>query len=55
MQLVLKELKESVYWLKLIMKADLASNSDVESLLDEAEELVRIIAKSVITAKTRKK
>ncbi len=51
LQLVLKELKESVYWLRLIEKADLVSSSNLESLLQEAIELTRIIAKSVVTAK----
>jgi len=55
MQIVLKELKESVYWLKLIRKVDLVSNENLQALLNEADELVRIIAKSVITAKARNK
>ena len=50
-QLVLKELKESLYWLRLIEKADLLSRSNFEMLLQEANELTRIIAKSVVTAK----
>jgi len=54
MQLVLKELRESLYWLKLVNKANLISKIKIEPLLDEAEELVKIVAKSVITAKKRK-
>ncbi len=53
MQLVLKELKESLYWLKLIRKSALMSDERVEPVLRETHELVNIIAKSVITAKNR--
>jgi len=51
LQLVLKELKESLYWLRLIKKSDLLSSSDFDVLMQEANELTRIIAKSVVTAK----
>lgn len=55
MQIVLKELKESVYWIKLINKSSLIThNNDIQPILSEGEELVRIIAKSVITAKNNK-
>ena len=53
MQLVLKELKESLYWLKLIRKSALIPDERVQPLLSEAEELVRIIAKSIVTARSR--
>jgi len=52
MQLVLKELKESSYWLKLIIQAELMPGSDIEKLLEEAKELSRIFAKAVLTAKS---
>jgi four helix bundle protein len=51
MQIVLKELKESLYWLRLVRKAQLLPDSQTEYLLNEATELVKIIAKSVTTAK----
>jgi four helix bundle protein len=51
MQIVLKELRESFYWLKLINRAELIPAKDVQPLLGEANELVKIVAKSVITAK----
>ena len=51
MQVVLKELRESLYWLKLLNKADQGLDRRVQGLLREADELVRIFAKSVITAK----
>ncbi len=51
MQLVLKELRESLYWLKLVQRSDLISSKELQPLLAEANELIKIVAKSVITAK----
>lgn len=53
MQLVLKELRESGYWLRLCATAKLVPSNDLTTLLREADELTRIIAKSVMTAKSR--
>ena len=55
MQIVLKELRESVYWLRLADKVRLITTKDYQPLMDEAGELVKIVAKSVITAKKRRK
>jgi len=51
MQLVLKELRESIFWLKLSEKCSLIDTQELQKILQEAEELVKIIAKSIITAK----
>jgi four helix bundle protein len=51
MQIVLKELRESLYWLKLIERSAFLPHENVEPLIDEANELVRIIAKSIVTAR----
>ena len=55
LQLVLKELKESRYWLRLIERANLLPGQRVslEALLQEADELTKIIAKSIVTAKKK--
>ena len=55
MQVTLKELRESVYWLKLLKKAELLAEKDIFPILQEADELVRIVGKSVVTAKSRGK
>ncbi len=55
MQVVLKELRESLYWLKLTEKAKLLSDEILPRALTEADELVKIIAKSIITAKGKLK
>jgi four helix bundle protein len=54
LQIVLKELKESLYWLRLIQKASLIHPADpnLSALLQEATELANIVAKSIITART---
>ena len=54
MQISLKELRESLYWLKLIVRAGLVQAKDLESLNKESNELMRIFAKSVLTAKCKK-
>ncbi len=53
LQIVLKELKESLYWLRLAERSSLVKSDDA-SLTEEATSLVNIIAKSVITAKRNK-
>ena len=55
LQIVLKELRESCYWLRLIKKAGLIPGTDpkLSALLQEAKELTNIIAKSIITAKKK--
>ena len=51
----LKELKESRRWLRLIAKAQLLEESSrVAPLLAETEELTRIFAASIRTARSRK-
>lgn len=55
MQIVLKELRESQYWIRLIGKSGIHCSVDLDALLREAGELINIIAKSVITAKNNRK
>jgi four helix bundle protein len=56
MQITLKELKESHYWLELIVGAGLisAQKEPIDRLTKEKEELIRIVAKSVVTVKSPK-
>lgn len=51
LSIALKELRESRGWLRFIAKAGLLPASGTTSLIDEAEQLCRIIGKSVVTAK----
>jgi len=54
LQIVLKELRESLYWLRLIRKTNLFSGPALEKIIQEAKELTNIIAKSIVTAKKGK-
>ena len=49
--IVLKELKESRFWLRIIYRINIINSKIVESIIDECEELIAIIAKSIITQK----
>lgn len=47
-----KEVRESLYWLKLIQRADLAPGRSPQTLIGEASQLVAILTASGRTAKT---
>ena len=51
----LKELRESRRWLRLIVRVPLLKdNTETESLILESEQLIKIFARSIRTAKGRK-
>lgn len=50
--IALKELRESSVWIRMIVKSELIPEQRLESLRDECEQLCKIIAKSLVTAKT---
>jgi four helix bundle protein len=49
----LKELKETRGWLKFCIIAELLREKQITPLLDEDEQLIRIVASSIITAKSK--
>jgi four helix bundle protein len=51
LQIVLKEMREALYWLRLIMKSGLLSETAIAHIYKEGDELAKIVAKSVVTAK----
>lgn len=51
LSVALKELRETRGWLRFIVKAALLSQRRVGSVLDECEQLCRVLGKSVLTAK----
>jgi four helix bundle protein len=55
MQISLKELRESNYWLRLLVKSDKISAAQMTGLLDESSQLRAILSKSVATAKGKAK
>ena len=51
LQIALKEVRESNYWLRLIAEAKLLPASRLTSILDESQQLTAILSKAVATAK----
>jgi four helix bundle protein len=51
---VLKELKETRFWLKVIFRTKVLAPQYIEPLMKECDELCAVIAKSIITARTKK-
>jgi four helix bundle protein len=48
----MKELRESSVWIRLIVKSELVPEQRLELLRDECDQLCKIIAKSLVTAKS---
>jgi four helix bundle protein len=55
LQIALKELRESNYWLRLLVKSGKISAERMNDLLDESNQLRAILSKSVATAKGKAK
>jgi len=53
LQIALKELRESNYWLRILAKANVIDVKRLEAIIDESNQLKAILSKSVITAKKR--
>lgn len=54
LSLCLKEADESAYWLDLLTESGLCNTSSSQRLRAEADELLRILAASLRTAKTKR-
>lgn len=54
LKIALKELNESRVWLKIIVRAELIKEEKLESLLDECDQLCRMLSASIHTAKGNK-
>lgn len=48
-----KEARETKYWLKLLKETEYLSNDEAKSLLNDIEEICKILGKIQITLKTR--
>jgi four helix bundle protein len=55
LRIVLKELRETLYWLKVIKKGELLHSEELEGISNETEQLSKIIAQSIITARKKQK
>jgi four helix bundle protein len=47
-----KEARETIYWLKLLQATDYLTESEARSIILDAEEICKILAKIQITLKT---
>lgn len=50
-QIVLKEIRKSLYWLRLIQKSAISNDNSTMKILDETKQISNIVGKSIITAK----
>jgi len=50
--IALKELRESSVWIRMTVKSELIPEQRLEQLQEECEQLCKIIAKSLVTAKS---
>lgn len=50
MSIACKEARETRYWLRVI-NASILDTPDIQALIQESDELVRILSKSIVTAK----
>ena len=53
LKIALKELNESRIWLKIIIRANLLPENRLNTLLDECEQLCRILSTSIHTARQK--
>jgi four helix bundle protein len=51
--IALKEARETVYWLRLVVAAELTSDGKCRELMNEAQEIARIIGAIIVKTKTR--
>jgi four helix bundle protein len=54
MSIVLKELKESRFWLRLIDRTQMLSPKEIDPVIGECGQLCAIIGKSISTAKKKR-
>jgi len=55
LQIALKELRDSNYWLRLLVRAGVFAPPKLASLLDESNQLRAMLSKAVATAKGKSK
>ncbi len=55
LQLALKELRESNYWLRLLVRAEVFPAERLNPLVDESNQLRALLSKAVATAKVTNK
>ena len=54
LKIVIKELNETLVWMKIIIKSKIMKQNLLSDLLDENEQLCKIISTSIATAKEKR-
>jgi four helix bundle protein len=49
-----KEVRETIYWLRLLKETNYLSQTEFESLFLDADEICKILGKIIVTLKSRK-
>jgi four helix bundle protein len=49
-----EETDESLYWMELLIEAEIVKSDSLESLMDEADELLAITVSSIKTARRKR-
>jgi four helix bundle protein len=52
LRLVLRALRESMFWLKLIQKSGISRDPIVNTLIEHAQQMVNVLTKSVTSSKS---
>ncbi|ASC70955.1 hypothetical protein XM38_019040 [Halomicronema hongdechloris C2206] len=53
LEIALKELRETRYWLRLLVATEIVSAGKLQALLTESEELVKILSKIIVNTKRK--
>ena len=52
-EISLKEARETRYWLRLLIETNMIESERIAKLLDECEQLIKILAQSIVTSKKK--
>ncbi|NEP80838.1 MAG: four helix bundle protein [Okeania sp. SIO3C4] len=52
-EISLKEARETRYWLRLLIETGMIESERIAKLLDECEQLIKILAQSIVTSKKK--
>jgi len=55
LQIVEEELDESIYWMELLIDAEIISEDRLRELMSEGDELLSIVVSSIKTSKKKRK
>ena len=54
LQIVEEELDESLYWMELLIEANIMSKKQLQALMSEGDELLSIVVSSIKTSKQKR-